>query len=60
LMIAKNETPRGLVRSLPWIFGYEVLALGHALLRERELLPAYADALRLLPAARQRRRTASR
>jgi GT2 family glycosyltransferase len=59
LMIAKNETGRGLLRDLPWIAGYEVLALGHAVLRERTLLPGYRDALRLLPAARQRRRASA-
>jgi GT2 family glycosyltransferase len=55
LMIAKNETARGLLRDAPRILGYEVLALGYVLLRERELLGAYRDALRLLPAARRRR-----
>jgi GT2 family glycosyltransferase len=56
LMIAKNETARGFARNAPFILGYEVLALGHALLRERTLLRGYADAARLLPAARSRRR----
>jgi GT2 family glycosyltransferase len=55
LMIAKNEG-RELVRDLPFVLGYEVLALGHVLLRERHLLPAYRDAWRRLPAARRRRR----
>jgi GT2 family glycosyltransferase len=56
LMMAKNETPSGLIRHLPWIAAYEVLALGHVLLRERYLLSAYRDAGRHLPAARRRRR----
>lgn len=56
LMIAKNESGRDFARNAPWILGYEVLALGHALLRERTLLAGYRDALTLLPAARQRRR----
>lgn len=56
LMLAKNETPAGLLRDLPWIAGYEVLALGHALLRERHLLGGYREALALLPRARARRR----
>jgi GT2 family glycosyltransferase len=56
LMIAKNETGRGFARNAPFILGYEVLALGHAVLRERTLLRGYADAARLLPAARSRRR----
>jgi GT2 family glycosyltransferase len=55
LMIAKNETARGLWRDLHRILVYEVLALGYALLRERHLLRGYVDALRLLPAARARR-----
>jgi GT2 family glycosyltransferase len=56
LMIAKNETARGFARNAPFILGYEALALGHALIRERTLLPGYAAAARLLPAARGRRR----
>jgi GT2 family glycosyltransferase len=56
LMIAKNDSARELMRDLPWVLGYEVLALGHVLLRERELLPAYFEARRRLPAARRRRR----
>jgi GT2 family glycosyltransferase len=59
LMLAKNETGRDFARNAPFILGYEVLALGHALLRERTLLPGYRDALRLLPAARQRRRASA-
>ncbi len=55
LMIAKNETAAGLARDLHRILAYEVLALGHVLLRERHLLGGYRDALRLLPAARRRR-----
>jgi GT2 family glycosyltransferase len=56
LMLAKNETARGFARDAPFIIGYEVLALGHALLRERTLLRGYAEAARLLGAARARRR----
>jgi hypothetical protein len=56
LMIVKNETRRGLTRDLLWILTYEVLALGHALLRERHLLGGYRDAWRLLPGARRRRK----
>jgi len=55
LMMFKNETARGLARDWPRILFYEVLALGHALLRERTLLGGYRDALRLLPGARRRR-----
>jgi GT2 family glycosyltransferase len=56
LMIAKNETRAGLFRHGLVILGYELLALGHALLRERHLLAGYREAWRLLPAARRRRR----
>lgn len=56
LMMAKNETFRGLLRDLLPIAGYELLALGHVLLRERHLLLGYRDAWRLLPGARRRRR----
>jgi GT2 family glycosyltransferase len=56
LMVLKNETRAGLARHGPWIIGYEVLALGHALLRERHLLHGYRDAWKLLPGARRRRR----
>jgi hypothetical protein len=55
-MISKNETGRGFARNAPFIVGYEVLALGHAVLRERALLLGYVDAFRLLGAARSRRR----
>jgi GT2 family glycosyltransferase len=55
LMVAKNERGRDLLRDLPWIAGYEVLALGHVLLRERFLLGGYLGAARLLGAACRRR-----
>jgi GT2 family glycosyltransferase len=56
LMLAKNETGRGFARNAPFILSYEVLALGHALVRERTLLRGYLEAARLLGAARSRRR----
>ncbi|MEA2197189.1 MAG: hypothetical protein QOJ25_1240 [Solirubrobacteraceae bacterium] len=55
LMMIKNETGRGLARDGASIAGYEVLALGHVLLRERELLGAYGDARRLARRAFRRR-----
>jgi GT2 family glycosyltransferase len=57
LMMVKNETRSSLTRHLPWIAAYEVLALGHVLLRERHLLKAYREAWRLRPEARRRRRS---
>lgn len=56
LMMIKNETPRGLARDGARIAGYEVLALGHVLLRERHLLRGYRDAARLMSGAVARRR----
>ena len=56
LMIAKNDRPRDLLRDLPHIALYELAALAYALVVERELLAAYADAARALPGALRRRR----
>ncbi|MGI8428695.1 MAG: glycosyltransferase family 2 protein [Solirubrobacteraceae bacterium] len=55
LMIAKNETGRGLARDFAWIVSYEALALGHVLLRERHLIGGYREAASLLRGARRRR-----
>jgi hypothetical protein len=46
LMIVKNE--RGL-RGAPRILGYEIAALGYALLREPSLLRGYVEAALLAP-----------
>ena len=65
LMIVKNDPLLALLRDLPRILVYEVLALGFALLRERHLLRGYLEAARLLPrmlrkrTELQRRRRAS-
>jgi len=56
LMMVKNDTPAALARDLHHVAAYELLALGHVLLRERALLGAYADVARLLGPARRRRR----
>jgi GT2 family glycosyltransferase len=56
LMIAKNETGAGLRRHGLLLAAYEVLILGHVLLREPHLLGGYRDAWRLRSAARRRRR----
>lgn len=55
LMLAKNATWADLRGDLHRVAGYELLALGHALLRERTLLASYRDAVRLLPVTRRRR-----
>ena len=56
LMIAKNDRPRDLLRDLPHVALYELLALAYALVVERELLGGYADAAGALPGALRRRR----
>jgi GT2 family glycosyltransferase len=55
LMMAKNDSWADVRGDLHRIAFYELLAIGHVLLRERHLLQAYADALRALPGARRRR-----
>jgi GT2 family glycosyltransferase len=55
LMMVKNETWRGLLRDGWLIAAYELLALGHVLLRERHLLGGYREVWRLLGGARRRR-----
>jgi GT2 family glycosyltransferase len=60
LMIAKNDGRRELLRDLPRIAAYEVLALGFALLRERHLLRGYVEAGRLLPRMLRKRRILQR
>ncbi len=60
LMIAKNDPWPSLLRDLPRVALYEVLALGHALIRERHLLRGYAEAARLLPRMLRKRRVLQR
>ncbi len=56
LMIVKNDPWRDFLRDLPRIALYEMLAFGHALLRERHLLGGYVEAARLLPRMARKRR----
>ncbi len=56
LMMAKNDSLSDLLRDLGPLLLYELLAAGYALLRERELLGAYREAVARLPEARRRRR----
>ena len=56
LMIAKNDSLPDLLRDAGPLLGYELLALGYAVLREPELLRGYAEAARRLPGALRRRR----
>ncbi len=55
LMMVKNDSWADVRGDLHRIVLYEVLALGHVLLRERHLLRAYWGAARGVPAARRRR-----
>jgi hypothetical protein len=55
-MIAKNDRARDVLRDLPHIALYELLALAYALIVERELLGAYPAAAKALPATLKRRR----
>jgi GT2 family glycosyltransferase len=56
LMMIKNDSWADVRGDLHRIAFYELLAIGHVLLRERHLLRGYREALRALPAARGRRR----
>jgi GT2 family glycosyltransferase len=56
LMIAKNDSLADLLRDAAPLLAYEVLALGYAVLLERELLAGYLEAARRLPGALRRRR----
>jgi GT2 family glycosyltransferase len=60
LMIAKNDPLGDMLRDIPRIALYELLALGHVLLRERHLLRGYVDAARLLPRMMRKRRVLQR
>jgi GT2 family glycosyltransferase len=55
LMMMKNDPFSALLRDLPGILLYEALALGFALLRERQLLRGYLEAARLAPSMRRKR-----
>ncbi len=55
LMIVKNDSWADIRGDLHRIAFYELLAIGHVVLRERHLLRAYAAAFRALPRARRRR-----
>jgi len=56
LQLIKNEPAGSLLRGLPVLLGWETLRLGFALLRDREILPAYRDAWRLAGRAWRKRR----
>jgi len=56
LQIIKNERPRDFWRNLPVLATWEVLRLGFALARDREILAGYGEAWRLAGRAWQKRK----
>jgi GT2 family glycosyltransferase len=56
LQMIKNERAGEWLRDLPVILAWEVLRLGFVLLRDRAMLGAYRDALRLAPKQWRKRR----
>lgn len=56
LQIIKNDNVRDLLRDLPVILAWEVVRFAYAVLRDREMLPSYLEALRLAPRAFRKRR----
>lgn len=56
LQIVKNEPVGQFIRNLPVLLVWEMLRLGYALTRDREILPAYGQALRGLPRAWHKRK----
>jgi GT2 family glycosyltransferase len=56
LQIIKNESAGSFLVHLPVLVVWEILRLGFTLLRDRSLLPGYAEALRAAPRAWAKRR----
>ena len=56
LMMVKNDTLQDARGDLLRIAGYEMAALGYALVRERHLIGGYSELRHLLPTARRHRR----
>lgn len=56
LVMLKCDSCSNMLRHLPHILGFEILAFGYVLLREPHLLLGYWDVLRLLPKMIQKRR----
>jgi GT2 family glycosyltransferase len=56
LMMVKNDTLQDARGNLLRIAGYEMAALGYALVRERHLIGGYSELRQLLPTARRHRR----
>ena len=56
LQLIKNESLVSFLLRLPLLVAWEILRLGHAVLRDRGVLAGYGDALRLAPRAFRKRR----
>lgn len=56
LLMIRNDRVGDIVRALPYVAAWEVVRLGHALLRDPRVLSAYVDLARALPAALRERR----
>jgi GT2 family glycosyltransferase len=56
LLMMRNDRAIDLLRALPFIAAWELLRLGHALLRDRRVLPAYGEAAREIRSALRARR----
>lgn len=61
LLILRNDTAPDLLRAAPFLAGWAILRLGHALLRDPRVLPAYVQLAReARPALRARRELLAR
>ncbi len=56
LMMLKNDRGVDVIRHLPWVLGWELARVGHALFRDPALLPAYLGIWTRVPAALRARR----
>jgi GT2 family glycosyltransferase len=56
LLMLKNDRLGSVLRSLPWVFGWEILRQGHALLRDRSMYRVYPELIRILPDVLRKRR----
>lgn len=56
LLMIRNDRTADLMRALPFVAGWELMRLGHAVLRDQRVLAGYIDLVRALPAAVRRRR----
>lgn len=56
LLMIRNDRAADLMRALPFVAGWELMRLGHAVLRDPRVLASYIDLARALPEALRRRR----